>query len=246
MGVALHNTSVHKRAGVALVTVTNNVSLGFLLSCNLLPLLTCGESTSSASAELGFGDLSDNLSAGHIKESLFKCRIAADSDILADGVRVDLTAMLENHTGLLTVEGDRGLLAVDLAVLFINQTVDALAADNCLFYDFFAILNLYLGVKPALGLDADKGTHLAEAVASALLESDFLAVRIDHKLNRNGKSLCMHDLVELCVYMKRTARNASCTGANNDLLCLCRVRLFGIGAVSYKFLSVFKHFHSPP
>ena len=154
--------------------------------------------------------------------------------------------MLKNDTGLLTVEGDRRLLAVDLAVLLIYKAVNTLAADNSLFYDLLAILKLYLGVKPALGLDANERTHFAEAVASALLESDFLAVGVDHKLDRNGKSLCLHKLVELCVNMKRTARNTAGTCAYDDLLGLRGISLDRILAVRDKFLSVIKHLRSPP
>ena len=246
VGVALHYTSVHKCAGVTLVAVTNDISLLFLLALYLLPLFTCGEATASSTAKLGLGYLRNDVISGHIEESLLKCGISTDSNILTDRVGIYLTAVLKHHSCLLLVEGDLGLLSVDLAVLLVCKAVNALAAENSLLNYLLAVLCLYLCVKPSLGLDAEKRTHFAEAVAAALLKSDLLAVRILHKLNGNGKSLCLHKLLESGMYLKRSAGNATRARANDDLSALRTICLFRAFAVGGKFFSAFKHSRSPP
>ena len=78
-GVAFHDGAVHEGAGVALVTVADHITHGFLLTGNLLPLLACGEAAAAAAPEAGLVHFVDDLIPGHFKHGLFQGREAAGS-----------------------------------------------------------------------------------------------------------------------------------------------------------------------
>ena len=52
MRVAFHHASIHKRAGVALVAVADDVFHGLLLRTHLRPLASGGKSAAAATAQI--------------------------------------------------------------------------------------------------------------------------------------------------------------------------------------------------
>ncbi len=87
-----------------------------------------------------------------------------------------MAAVLQHETGLLFIEWYILLTGIANAVLMIAEPFDYLAVHYGLFHYLFAVLKLYLGVKVAIGFYAHEGTHLAEAVAAALLKAHGLRI----------------------------------------------------------------------
>ena len=181
------------------------------------PLVAGWEAAAPASAEIGFLDLVDDVLGGHLKESLLQGREAVDGNVALDGIGVDAAGIFQDQTGLLAVEGDVLLAGIDLAVLLVGQALDQLTADDGLVHDLFAVLELDLGVEPALGHEADQGTHLAEAVTSALFEADSLLVVVFlHEVDVYGKTALLHQLLEPVIDLQGSAGDTSGSAADKD------------------------------
>jgi hypothetical protein len=61
---------------------------------------------------------------------------------------------------------------------------------------------VYLRIEPALRINAKKGTHFAKSVASALLKSDSVIVRLSLKLDLYGNIACLHKLLQAVINLK--------------------------------------------
>ena len=224
MGVALHDGAVHECAGVTLVAVAYDVLGQFLLTAYLAPLLAGGESSAAPAPKVGLGNLVDDLVAGHIEQRLFKCDVTAVGDVLLDGGGVHLAGKLTNDHLLLLEEGDVVTACIGLAVLGKQQPFDYLALEDGLFDYLFTVADLNLGIQPALGLDPDEGTALADAVAGALLESDlFLAdvFGVFGDLHGYGNVPLLHYPLQLFEHVERADGNAAGLTANEDAASFC-------------------------
>ena len=176
--IAFHDRTIHECAGVALVAVADNVFDGcILVSGNLRPLLAGREACAASAAQTGVGNFGDYLVGGHVKQRLFKGGVAADGNVFLNAFRVYVSAVLKSNAGLLLIEGDILLTNIALAVLMVNKAVDDLVVENGLFYYLLAVVNRDLYVQKPHRLYAHERTHLAEAVAAAVLEADRFVVR---------------------------------------------------------------------
>ena len=133
-----------------------------------------------------------------------------------------MAAVLQHHALLLGVEGNLLLPAVDLAVLPVGQPLHALAAEDGLLHDLLAVVQLHLGVQPALGLHPHQRAHLAEAVAAALLEAHGFVVGLVGQLHGHGDAPRLQHGLQPVVDVQGTARHAARAAADEDLLRLQR------------------------
>ena len=102
-----------------------------------------------------------------------------------------------SDTILLAVERNLRLFAINNTVSLVYKTVYAFTIFDSLLDDLCAILNLYLGIKPALRLNANQGTHFTESMASALLKAYTGGMGILHQSDLNGKSLFTDNVIQL-------------------------------------------------
>ena len=225
MRIVFHDASIHECTRVAFVAVTDNVLRERGLTCHLGPLTTGLETAAATATQVTFGDFVDDLVCTHIKECLFECDIAADTQIFFNRVGIDLAAVLQCKALLLLIERDFILLCIYHAVQLISQTLDQFPIFDGLCNDFLTVGNRDLGVKPALRLNADQRSDFAEARATALGDTDFIPVRILLKFNRASNARILHESNEFCIDIQRTAGNTTRTGADQNLLLFCGKRL---------------------
>ena len=216
MGIALHNASVHECARVALVAVADNVFLRHSLALHLRPLASRRESSSAASAQSGVGNLLNHLVRRHVEQSLLKCGISALGKIFLNGKGIYVTTVLKHHARLLLIERDLLLGTEYLAILLERQALNMLSVHDCFFNYFFAVLHLYLGVKPALRLDTHQRTAFTESVTAALFKSNAAVFRLLLKFHRAVDSLCFNEFAQFRVNIQRTAGNTACAGTDQN------------------------------
>ena len=108
-GVAFENGSVHERAGIALVAVTDDVLLAVRLSVSELPLSAGGESATAAASESGIENIFDHVRPVHFK-SVFKTFERARAESLVYIFGIDASATVQSDTNLLFIESDFVLL----------------------------------------------------------------------------------------------------------------------------------------
>ena len=127
VGIALHDGAVHKRAGVALVTVADDILYIGDVFAHTLPLAPGRETAAAPAPETGVGDFPADGLAGHVKQGLFKGAVAVLGDVFLQVLGIAGTAALEDHTVLLFIKGDVLLPGVGYAILMVGQTLDNFA-----------------------------------------------------------------------------------------------------------------------
>ena len=215
--VALHAGAVHEGAGVALVAVADDVLDGLFRMCrDLRPLAPGREARAAAAAQTGIAHGLDDLVRLHLEQGLGQRAVAADGQVLLDGFRVDMAAVLEHAAGLLFVKRDVLLALIQLAVLVVAQALDELAAEDGLLDDLLHVADLTLRVQPALRLDAHQRAHLAKAVAAGLFQADGVGVVLGQgHLARDAQ--LVHALFELVVDVQVAAGDTARAAADEDL-----------------------------
>ena len=118
MRVAFHHAAIHKRAGVTLVAIANDILLFCLLPPHLRPFPPGREAAAPAPAQVGFCDLIDHVLCCSVKQRSFQRGIAADGEIFADAGCVNLSAMLQNKPSLLLIKRNLILLGISDTVFF--------------------------------------------------------------------------------------------------------------------------------
>ena len=209
------------------------------VSGNLRPLLAGREACAASAAQTGVGNFGDYLVGGHVKQRLFKGGVAADGNVLLNAFRVYVSAVLKSNAGLLLIEGDILLTNIALAVLMVNKAVDDLIVENGLFYYLLAVVNRDLYVQKPHRLYAHERTHLAEAVAAAVLEADRFVVRFVLQNDIDLQSALLHELLHSVVNVQRAAGDTAGAAADDDLLILAFESLFELLAALDKLLSAF-------
>ena len=145
--VALHAGAVHECAGVALVAVADDVLDGLFRMCrDLRPLAPGREARAAAAAQAGIAHGLDDLVRLHLEQGLGQRAVAADGQVLLDGFRVDVAAVLEHAAGLLFVKRDVLLALIELAALVVAQALDEFAAEDGLLDDLLHVADLALRV----------------------------------------------------------------------------------------------------
>ena len=246
MGVTLHDGAVHKGTGVAFVAVTNDILGGCLLTGHLTPLGTGRETAAAAAAQVGVQHFLDDVGGLHLKQSLFQSGIAADGQILQNGVCIHMAAVLQNLTGLTLIEGDLFLLFVDDAVLLIGQALHGLALNDGRVDDLVHIGLLDLGEQPALRLDTHQGAHLAEAMAAGLLQTHHVIMGIVSQFHFTGDAALFHLGLQSGINVQRAAGDTTGTGTHQNLTGFFLCGSFAGRTQLLKLLSVFQFGHVMP
>ena len=246
MRVIFHNGAVHERAGVALVAVADDVFRRGFLALHLAPLLAGGESSAPAPAQVGLADLVDDIVRAHVEKRLFKCGIAAHAQILADGIGIDLAAVLQHKALLLLIERDFVLFGINLAVLFVGQPLHKFSGNNGFVDDFLTVGNLHLGVKVSFRVNAHKGADLAETGAAALGDAHAVIVRVLCKLHLAGDAAFAQQLHKARINIQRAAGYTACAGAYEDLAGLFLCGVAARGAQIDQVLSILEHVRASP
>ena len=84
VGIAFQQGAVHERAGVAFVSVADEVLVLRLGSAGELPLLAGGETGAAAAAQAGVQHFLDNLFGGHLGQRLGQGPVAVKGDVFVD------------------------------------------------------------------------------------------------------------------------------------------------------------------
>ena len=137
-----------------------------------------------------------------------------------------MTAGFEHNTRLLFVERNIFLLLYGFTKLMIAKALNEFTAEDRFFHDLFAVLKLYLGIQPALGLDAYQRAHFAKAVAAAFFHADDFAVRFLCKFHLDRNASCFQQLFEPGIDVQRPACHTACASANQNLFCFGSKRAF--------------------
>ena len=247
MGVALHDGAVHERAGVALVAVADHILLALGLAADAVPLSARGKARAAAAAQAGIEDLTADVLVGHLKERLFESGVAVVGKVFVNVLGVRRAAVFQHHALLLGVKGDLVVLGVPHAIELIEQALDCLAAEDGLFNDLIAVLELNVRVKKALRLDLKQRPHFAEAVAAALFEVDGVVSALVAQRNARFQPALFALGLQVVVDLQRAARNAARARADKDLAPVRREQLLGLYAQSAEpFSRQFSHLQRPP
>ena len=170
----------------------------------------------AAAAQAGIAHGLDDLVRLHLEQGLGQRAVAADGQVLLDGFRVDMAAVLKHAAGLLFVKRDVLLALIQLAVLVVAQALDELAAEDGLLDDLLHVADLALRVQPALRLDAHQRAHLAKAVAAGLLQADGIGMVLGQgHLARDAQ--LVHALFELMIDVQVAAGDTARAAADEDL-----------------------------
>ena len=174
--LSFHHGPVHKGSRIPLVAIAHNIFCLFLLIQYLLPLSSGGKSAAAAASQTGFCDLIHNV---HIKESLRHGRIAPQRKIFRNALCIDMPAVFQCDTRLLSIE--RNLLLFHIGIplfVFIDQVLDHLIPDNGFLNDLFTVIDTNLYVQPSHRLDPQQRPHLTETMASAFLQPYAVPMRL--------------------------------------------------------------------
>ena len=179
------------------------------------PLQAGGEARAAAAAQAGIAHGLDDLVRLHLEQGLGQRAVAADGQVLLDGFRVDMAAVLEHAAGLLFVKRDVLLALIQFAVLLVAQALDEFAAEDGLLDDLLHVADLALRVQPALRLDAHQRAHLAKAVAAGLLQADGIGMVLGQgHLARDAE--LVHALFELVVDVQVAAGDTARAAADEN------------------------------
>ena len=178
MRVTFQNGTVHERAGVTFVRIADDILFVTGLVLLELPLDTGGESRAAASAQTGSLDLINNILRGHGLQDLIQSLIAADTDILMNVLRVDLTAVTKGDPVLFFIEADL-FNVIDLGtgilvdVIHLHVT-DDIAADHVLIDDPLRVLRLHMRIENTVRENSDDRSLLTETEAAGLDDTDLI------------------------------------------------------------------------
>ena len=153
------------------------------------------------------------------------------------------------------IEGDLIVLGVGHTVQLIQQVGNQFAAQNGLFDDIIAVLQLDVGIQDTFGLDLQQGTHFTETVATTFLQSDAVFVIITgglavfvHQTQLNVQTTAGALFFQMVVDLQRAAGDTAGTGTNQDLTLLCLQSILGIEAANTQSITIqlLSHFRRPP
>src|SRR5699024_9790639 len=83
--------------------------------------------------------------------------------------------------------------------------------------DLITVLGFYLCVEDTLGFDPHKRSHLTESVAPAFLYSDLTVAMGNLRTEMHFHiRMLLHQLAHPLIDLTRSARQASCAGADQD------------------------------
>ena len=172
MRVAFHDGPVHERAGVALVTVANDVvGLVFCLTTGG-PLSTGRETGAAATSQSGLGYLIDDFLGGHAGERFGQRLVAALGDVVAYVVLADLSQMAQSYSVLVRVKIYIGI-ALDRLVCFrvgIKKVGNHFVFSDRSLNNLFNVFGFDLGIKDSLWFDNHQRTLFTQAVTTGLFE----------------------------------------------------------------------------
>ena len=175
--IPLQNGTVHKRAGIALVRIADDVFLIRLVHGGQLPLAAGRESAAAAPAQAGILNHLDDLLRGVFRQALCQRLIAVIGDVFVDIFRVDDTAVAQRDALLLFIEIS-GFDALDNIVMdgiIIQQALDDAPFEQMLLHDLGDVLYLNFTVEAAFRIDDHDGAERAQAMAARLDDLDLFA-----------------------------------------------------------------------
>ena len=175
-GVAFEDRTVHERAGVAFVTVADDVFLIGLDVGRELPFTAGGEATAATAADARGEDFVDDFLRGHLGDGPLQAFEAIVAEGFFEEVRIDERAAVESDTDLLLVEVDIVLFSDFLVGLRVNveEVLADFSADDVLLDDLFDIGDLNGAIEGIFGEDFDEGALGAEAEATDVVDGDFV------------------------------------------------------------------------
>ena len=169
-GVAFHDGTIHERAGVAFVSVANDVLFFSLNASGDLPLHAGGESRAATAADTGVQDFLDDVGGLHVEEALGEGLVAFRRDVFGDVFRIEEAAVAEGDAFLLGVERHLGVV-MDAFLdhgFDVEEAFDQLVVDDVLFDDVLRVFGLDLDVEDVVRHDLDDRALGAETEATGL------------------------------------------------------------------------------
>ena len=132
-----------------------------------------------------------------------------------DMLRIDMSTVFEDKTGLLFIKRNLLLLLVLNTVLLVQQMPDHISMLDRALKDRLTVLQLYFCIQNTHRLDAHKRSHLTKTVTAALFNVDRSVTVCDlcAKLHFHIRLVC-HQLTHLLVHFTGTARQTA--GAGTD------------------------------
>ena len=115
------------------------------------------------------------------------------------------------------IEGDVVPPLVGLALQLIEEAVDDLPAQDCLFHDLLAVLCLDMGVEDIQRLDIHQGADLAETVAAALFQVNAFGTGLFFQLHTHLQAPLLAGVLQTLVYLHGTAGDAAGAGADQNI-----------------------------
>ena len=147
MRISLHHASIHKCSRISLVTVTYHIFYFRILCQNLSPFSSGWEAAASTPTERCLRNFIYYLLWCHIEQSLCNGTVTAHRYVLFDRFRIDTSAILQRHTGLLFVERNLFLFFVSHTLLvMINQSLDDTVIYDTLFNNLFTVFYFYFDI----------------------------------------------------------------------------------------------------
>ena len=178
VGIAFQQGAVHESAGVALVSVADEVLVLRLAGTGKLPLLAGGETGAAAAAQSGLQHFVNDLFGGHLGQRLCQGLVAVKRDIFVDVFGIDHAAVPQRDAHLLLVEPDlaQALLHAGFVglVIHIDQALDLAAFQQVLGNDLVHVFFLDAAVERSFGINDNHGAGFAETEAARTDHLDFL------------------------------------------------------------------------
>ena len=209
MRIAFKHAPVHKRAGVALVSVAANVLHVAFGSFGKLPLQSRREAGAAAPAQPALEYNIYNVVTAHLGKHLCKRLITVKRYILVYILRIYYAAVSQRYALLLPVEVylvKRKYLSVGVYALLVQQIRYYAALYKMLAYYPRHIVNLYVAVERALGIHYADRSVFAQAEAAGAHHLDFLF-----------KAGLLYTFLKPFYYSRRIGRGAASTCADKYL-----------------------------
>ena len=237
---AFHAGAVHKRSRVAFITVADDEFGSLFVCCNLRPLLSHRETCAAASADAGIGDLIDDSLRLHLKNGFHKRAVSADGDILFNGFRIDMPAVLQHTPCLQLIERDIFQFPVKCAAFVVSQTFDIFSAEYRFLNDLIYIVQFALGIQPAFRLNPYQGTHFAESGAAGFFHADYIGFRLHGEFHCCLQSKLSHTCFQCFVNPEASAGYTAGAAADKDFAFFSLKRFLEYCLILFKLLKRFQ------
>ena len=174
--VALEHGAIHECARVALVGVADDIFLIRLILAGEAPFQTRRESAAASAAQTGILDYLDDLVRGVFGQAFCKSLIAVHGYVFIDIFGVDNAAVAQRDSLLLFIELSlvEALDGVAGDGVIVEQMLDYSALDEVLVNYLRNVLDLYLAVERAFGINNDYRTQGAQTEAACPDDLDFV------------------------------------------------------------------------